>query len=103
MTEIVHERFRLSIWFCSCTWALAMDRGVNMVTINVGLVEGPGFAYKTSGPIITHLIVRESVMASTRRGFVHKKSYISSSECAMFSSSDALTEDFLWKYTWGSN
>ncbi|GLJ44055.1 hypothetical protein SUGI_0918860 [Cryptomeria japonica] len=56
MTEIVHERFRLSRWLCSCTWALAMDRGVNMVTINVGLVVGPGFAYKTSGPTITYLI-----------------------------------------------
>ncbi|GLJ44062.1 hypothetical protein SUGI_0919000 [Cryptomeria japonica] len=56
MTEIVHERFRLSRWFCSCTWALAIDRGVNTVTINAGLGLGPSSAYKTSGPTIAYVI-----------------------------------------------
>ncbi|KAH9299689.1 hypothetical protein KI387_031371, partial [Taxus chinensis] len=53
---------RLKLWYAlgktlseKTAWALAMDRGVNMVTINTGLVVGPGSAYKTSGSTIAYL------------------------------------------------
>ncbi|KAH9320652.1 hypothetical protein KI387_015291, partial [Taxus chinensis] len=36
-------------------WALAMDRGVNMVTNNTSLVVGLGSAYKTSRSSIAYL------------------------------------------------
>lgn len=35
-------------------WALAMDRGLNMVTINAALVEGPGF-HQNSGSTLSYL------------------------------------------------
>nr|UUJ74921.1 cinnamoyl-CoA reductase [Cephalotaxus hainanensis] len=53
---------KLKLWYAlaktlseKTAWALAMDRGVNMVTINAGLVVGPGSAYKTSGSTIAYL------------------------------------------------
>ncbi|KAH9327977.1 hypothetical protein KI387_000085, partial [Taxus chinensis] len=53
---------RLKLWYALCktlskktTWDLAMDKGVNMVIINTGLVVGPGSAYKTSRSTIAYL------------------------------------------------
>ena len=34
---------------------LAMDRGLNMVTINASLIVGPGITYKSSGSTIAYL------------------------------------------------
>ncbi|GLJ46694.1 hypothetical protein SUGI_0984330 [Cryptomeria japonica] len=53
---------KLKLWYAlgktlseRTAWALAMDRGVNMVTINAGLVIGPGSAYESSGSTIAYL------------------------------------------------
>jgi len=53
---------KLKLWYAlaktlseRAAWALAMDRGLNMVTINASLIVGPGITYKSSGSIIAYL------------------------------------------------
>jgi len=53
---------KLKLWYAlaktlseKAAWALAMDRGLNMVTINASLIVGPGITYKSSGSTIAYL------------------------------------------------
>uniref|UniRef100_A0A0D6QTL8 3-beta hydroxysteroid dehydrogenase/isomerase domain-containing protein n=1 Tax=Araucaria cunninghamii TaxID=56994 RepID=A0A0D6QTL8_ARACU len=86
----IHERHwsdvnlcrKLKLWYAAAktlaertAWALAMDRGVNMVTINTALVVGPGSAYKTKGSTIAYLkgaaqMYENGVLASADARFV---------------------------------
>lgn len=53
---------KIKLWYAlaktlseKTAWALAMDRGLNMVTINAALIEGPGFFHQNSGSTLSYL------------------------------------------------
>eukprot|EP01018_Ginkgo_biloba_P014679 Gb_01297 [translate_table: standard] len=53
---------KIKLWYAlaktlseKTAWALAMDRGVNMVTINAALIVGPAFSNQNSGSTISYL------------------------------------------------
>lgn len=53
---------KIKLWYAlaktlseKTAWALAMDRGLNMVTINAALIEGPGFSHQNSGSTLSYL------------------------------------------------
>ncbi|KAK3007025.1 hypothetical protein RJ639_016923 [Escallonia herrerae] len=90
---------RMKLWYAlsktlseQAAWALAMDRALNMVSINAGLVVGPGVAQQSPGVTMSYLkgaaeMYENGVLALVDVNFladVHIRAYENQSTCGRY-------------------